>query len=431
MDLFLFDSDSDVASDDEGVQDRRFLVETEEDRLTLWEEHQSRDRVAAAAEQPLPFKYDGYSQEARKYYGDAEGSLDDGAVNLVFNASDNLLVEKAVKEREQVLTNIAEELGIADTGGITAIECFAACMPPQLMKLFANWTGVKDVDDLVNYLKVETLIRFYTCSATALFRCAGYNTLGCAENRYFEVRKAMRAADKPMPARDVPPNSEPGAYNRAFSVPPEMTKLEHLCSKHWSSIFFIKRVTWGALDDDKIPNTSWLWEKYGIQRTPTKEKKLKPVVHLVASIATGLILAGELQKLKSSVASIIQHLILILFDAQYPEDVDKTDAEKLCLFIDRGYIRLARHMGGENDPLKSVFQVLLRLGVSLLGTCKKTKSFPFDASDGVNLLQLHVLQRFSGVSVGAHEYQRHFYLCTVHREAQACHSMSRLHVPAR
>ncbi len=46
-------------------------------------------------------------------------------------------------------------------------------------------------------------------------------------------------------------------------------------------------MSWEDLDDDKIPNFLPLWKKYGMKQTPTKDKKLKPVMHVMALIGAG------------------------------------------------------------------------------------------------------------------------------------------------
>ena len=51
-------------------------------------------------------------------------------------------------------------------------------------------------------------------------------------------------------------------------------------------MYYMIGVTEADLVDDKQPYGTPLFFKYGLKRTPAKEKKLKPVNHICASTAT-------------------------------------------------------------------------------------------------------------------------------------------------
>jgi hypothetical protein len=61
------------------------------------------------------------------------------------------------------------------------------------------------------------------------------------------------------------------------------------CSKEWTKLYFVPGGTNVDLDDDKINKTLPKWKLHGMQTHSTKDKKMKPVIHTVASIGTGMI----------------------------------------------------------------------------------------------------------------------------------------------
>ena len=65
-------------------------------------------------------------------------------------------------------------------------------------------------------------------------------------------------------------------------------------------MFFVPGISWCDLNDDKIPNSSPLWKQHGMKQTPTKDKKLKPVHHVMALIGAGYVcyVAPDLLKMK-------------------------------------------------------------------------------------------------------------------------------------
>ena len=58
-------------------------------------------------------------------------------------------------------------------------------------------------------------------------------------------------------------------------------------NKEWVKLFFVLGVSWMDIDDDKLNFCSQLWKKYGFKMTPTKDKKLNPVIHIAATIGSG------------------------------------------------------------------------------------------------------------------------------------------------
>ena len=139
---------------------------------------------------------------------------------------------------------------------------------------------------------------------------------------------------------------------------------------HWSEMFFVKQKTWLSLDDDKLPYSSAKWKQYGMQLTSTKEKRLKPVIHTAAAVGTGFIVAIYPDRIKTSLSEMLRSIVL---------HVEPTGNEavrsNLCIFIDRGYLQLAK---AQPPPRKNLIQIMdEELKVQFLGTCKNNASFPF------------------------------------------------------
>ena len=107
--------------------------------------------------------------------------------------------------------------------------------------------------------------------------------------------------------------------------------------------------------------------------TPTKDKKLKPVFHIMAVVGAGYICWIHPDVLQLKLADMMKKVI---------EDVSPSgqSAERasLAFFIDRGYLELAKAQGLN---ILNRIQVMERFGVKCLGTVKDSKSFPFDIVD--------------------------------------------------
>ena len=49
-------------------------------------------------------------------------------------------------------------------------------------------------------------------------------------------------------------------------------------------------ITWVDLDDKKIPCCSPTWKQYGYRMITTKDEKMKPVYHCMASVSTSCLI---------------------------------------------------------------------------------------------------------------------------------------------
>ena len=52
-------------------------------------------------------------------------------------------------------------------------------------------------------------------------------------------------------------------------------------------MFLVPGVLWVDIDDDKLPDSSSRWKLYGLRMTPTKDNKLEPIAHVMATIGSG------------------------------------------------------------------------------------------------------------------------------------------------
>ena len=132
-------------------------------------------------------------------------------------------------------------------------------------------------------------------------------------------------------------------------------------------LYFLSGVSSVDLDDDKLPFTSFLWTQYGMKRTPTKEKKLKPVIHVVATTGSGQIayICPDILGLKLS--EMIEKVILFLIPSEEHRSLH-------TFFIDRGYLELAKQ---QNVDVSNLIQIMRSLGVKFLGTIKDSFKYAF------------------------------------------------------
>jgi hypothetical protein len=186
------------------------------------------------------------------------------------------------------------------------------------------------------------------------------------ENGCKTVRKWLNAADAPVSDRA---DSIP-----VFTFDPLMTEVLDACQKHWVEMFFLPGTSWLDLDDDKLPYTSNAWKDYGWRRIPTKDKKLKPVVHLVSTVGGGFILMSFPERLSRPVSEVIANALKALSTTDEP--LHAALMEKIVWVIDRGYMQLAKQQPGAERT--TIIQILEGCGAKYLSTCKDTPAFPFE-----------------------------------------------------
>ena len=213
---------------------------------------------------------------------------------------------------------------------LDAFDAFAGALPLQFLLLFKKWlcTGTDrnavnvSLDDLVGWLRCELIMRIFNGSSQDL------EWWGAAEtdrNRYKRVRLAMTKADRPVSKREVldgTARAMPGTFD------PINIELEQACCKEWIDMFFVNGSSWVDIDDDKLNHSSKNFPKYGYRVTPTKDKKLKPVIHVMATVGSGFIVFFYADTLFRTLISMLTTVIEALKAANI-------HLQQLLLFIDR------------------------------------------------------------------------------------------------
>ena len=279
-----------------------------------------------------------------------------------------MLFDDVKKEVPSTLSKIRIKLFGSDQGQeIGAAESLCAEIPRHLFEEFheylksglalneeASWS----FQDIITFFNGEIHMRLYSCSASELCE------FGFSEDKYtrfLRVRKALTKADRPASERD---DSIP-----AYSFDPMIRKIIHSFNENGRDLHFVPGVSKMDADDDKIPNTSPNWAKHGMRRTPTKDKKLKPVFHLQATIASGYITMMIPDTLKLQMKDMIKQMI----DHLVPDGPGSEALRAaLVIFIDRGYLEITKYQEGE---VKNLIQIMKSMGVKFLGTIKDPSEF--------------------------------------------------------
>ena len=301
----------------------------------------------------------------------------DSDFKLKFNPTDAMLLKKAKVEIAQSLKKARRQLFLVEEHQpIDPAAAFAAVLPRQFLEYFHDYlkTSLKENEhatwtfsDIMTFLRCEVLMRIYDASAAEL---EDYGVTVDEVSRFQRVRKALTKADKPASKRRV---VDGGAQLPACTFDPILNSAIDACNKHWTDLFFVAGNSWCDIDDDKIPNTSPLWKQFGMKMTPTKDKKLKPVFHVMAVIGAGYVcwVAPDILKLK--LGDMLNKAILHVSPTG-----QQSQRASLAFFIDRGYLELARAQGVN---ITNLIQIMESLGVKFLGTIKDSKSFPFQIVD--------------------------------------------------
>ena len=300
--------------------------------------------------------------------------LPSGKFKLEINYADQMLLSDMKVEVPFTLSKIRSELHGSDQGQeIGPAEALCAEIPRRALEHFhgylksglaSNEEASWSFQDIITFLRGEIRMRLYNCSALELCDF-GFSTNDFT--RFERVRKALTKADRPASERD---DSMP-----AYSFDPLIRKIIDSCNENWRDIHFVKGTSKLDVDDDKVPNTSPKWADHGMRRTPTKDKKLKPVNHLQATTAGGYItmmIPDTLNlQMKDMLKESIDHLVP-------PGPGSEAVRSALVFFIDRGYLEIAKYQEGE---VKNLIQIMSSMGIKFLGTIKDSASFPFEVVD--------------------------------------------------
>ena len=115
-------------------------------------------------------------------------------------------------------------------------------------------------------------------------------------------------------------------------------------------------------------------KRYGWRLVPTKDMKLKPVFHLMASVACGFIVWMYPNKSITRLNVMLRDAVNAVVPSGQP-----SIRSTLTMFLDRGYLEIAKPQSGEN--VTNLIQLLCRLGVRFLGTVKDSVALPFCVQD--------------------------------------------------
>ena len=307
------------------------------------------------------------------------GQVSHDDVKLEYNYTDKYLLDKFKAEAKQSLHRARVKLfGTDDKQPINAVAAFAAALPQGFLISFnkyLRYSRAKDqpgspqpwsFNDIISFILCEKKMRLYNASASEL------KEYGVSKEHYEQFRRvriALSKADVPFYKRPV----HEGARAPANTFDPVIAEGIEECNKLWTSLFFVSMVSACDLDDDKQPNSSPSWKKYGMRMQPTKEKKLKPVFHLMAVIGAGYIcwMGPDMQGM--SLGDMLKRAINHVCPSR-----QAAVRAMLDLFIDRGYLELAKAQG--LDPT-NLIQIMEGEGVKFLGTMKDSLSFAFQIVD--------------------------------------------------
>ena len=107
-----------------------------------------------------------------------------------------------------------------------------------------------------------------------------------------------------------------------------------------------------------------------MRTVPTKDKKLKPVFHVMATVGTGFICCFAPDKLGMRLGDMMRNAIIAVCLSGQP-----ALRASLAFFIDRGYPDFSKHQTG---AVTNLIQIMQEHGIKFLGTIKNSNAFPFE-----------------------------------------------------
>ena len=365
------DDGSDLSSCEHDVFDTNNDVE-------IYEDLQLKDGAPSVQ---LPsrttWKYDAFTDRGSEFVGELKKSVakQDKRFILKYNTIDRVLFDKAKTEFKRSLTIIEADLKErTNSSTITPFTAFASVCPEEFFILFRTWLKHGDskntpfcFGEICEFWRCEIIMMSLELSAVSLRQKVSENE----HKTYLKIKEIMSKADIPASTR----KPEIGvAALPPFSFDPIFDDMVSALNRLWSRLFFAPGCTWVDIDDDKIPHCSRKWKLHGWKTQPTKDKKLKPVVHLMASVSTGFLIWLCPQKMIFRLSNMLKNAI----DTVLPSG-NAALRSQLVLFLDRGYLEVAKNQNGDN--ITNLIQLMMRFGVRFVGTVKNTAAFPFMIHD--------------------------------------------------
>ena len=228
--------------------------------------------------------------------------------------------------------------GIDDGQHISVLDSFICALPSSFLFHFKEWlvTGTNkalaaDVkfDNITYFLVGEIIMHLDKITYSELDKCNLEENVVTSNNK---VQKVMTKPDRPVSKRL---RTDGTCGYPADSFEPIMRKVLDNMNTNCRGIYMMIGVTCADKDEVKLPHCSPRWSKYGFKRTPTKDKKLKPVVHLTASVGSDHILPLCVYKIGLKLAEMLAETVKQLISS--PEHRPLT-----TMFLDRGYLDLAK-----------------------------------------------------------------------------------------
>ena len=324
-----------------------------------------------------------------------------GTLDLKYDPADAHLLHKAKLEIKNSLSQIRKTVfGFDSCQAITPFVAFAGVLPELFLRSFVKWlkTG-QDVmssdtdrplrtsarvnrndewqeenciitfEEIIEFIRCELKMRVLKISAAELKRC---NVPSDSLAGFTKIRKAMTKADMPASKRSVPG----GSNLPAFTFDPILNEGIRACNDHWRDTFFLLGVTWADLDDDKWPNVSRDWKAYGWRVTVAADKKPKPVMHTLACVGCGNIISLYPDKIGMKLSDMLRAAMNHLFISG-----ENSLRSLFAMFIDRGYMELAKH---QKISVTNLVQILQELNIKFLSTVKDSGSFPFEIVERID-----------------------------------------------
>ena len=228
-------------------------------------------------------------------------------------------------------------------------------MPPSFLLRLKQWLMTADdtdtaygasFNDIIAFLEGEITMRVYQILSGEL---PDFDLPDETVEGYKKVRKAMTNADRPSYKRPCPPNT---VGHPADTLDPIIRKTVDDMNENNRNLYFLTGVTSTSMDDDKQPYSSPLFVKYGTKRTPTKEKKLKPVFHVAAATGSCQIIHICPDTIGLKLADMLSNMI--------QELIPNPEHRPLHAFvIDRGYLELAKEQNVRDMIYNSFPSIIL------------------------------------------------------------------------
>ena len=321
----------------------------------------------------------------KMYEGLSSRVLPNDKFQLKYNYADPILLEKTKVEVKHSLSAIRKKLRLEKGTPLDYVDAFAGAMPESFLIKFHEWLkaghDAKRIKfevsfvDIIEFIRCDVVLRLFNVSSSHLKMFGSIPGMISPEQlkRYNRVRDAMKVADMPAATRHAYTVSRGTDNDLTFAGPaaqtldPIMRELFDAINNEWQKYFFAPGKSWIDVDDDKLNNCSPKWKPYGFKRTPTKEKKEKPVIHTAATVGSGHICRVMPDTIGLKLADMLKETIEKLCP-------NPSQRSNLCLFLDRGYLDLAK---AQEVDITNLIQIICDLDCKFLGTVKDSAKFPF------------------------------------------------------